>query len=46
LIFVHGIGGCLEAYAKNIVALSDAFHTIAYNFVGHSSKRARIMPRA
>ena len=35
MIFLHGIGGRLEAYAKNIVALSDAFHTIAYNFVGH-----------
>ena len=35
VIFMHGIGGHLEAYAKNIVALSDRFHTIAYDFVGH-----------
>lgn len=35
VFFMHGIGGHLEAYAKNIVALSDRFHTVAYDFVGH-----------
>ena len=35
IIFMHGIGGHLEAYSKNIVALSDDFHTIAFDFVGH-----------
>ena len=35
LIFLHGIGGHLEAYAKNIVALSDAYHVVAFDFVGH-----------
>jgi pimeloyl-ACP methyl ester carboxylesterase len=35
VIFMHGIGGHLEAYAKNIVALSDRFHTIAFDYVGH-----------
>lgn len=35
VIFMHGIGGHLEAYARNIVALSDRFHTIAYDFIGH-----------
>ena len=35
VIFMHGIGGHLEAYAKNIVDLSDRFHTIAYDFLGH-----------
>ena len=35
VIFLHGIGGHLEAYAKNIVALSERFHTIAYDFIGH-----------
>ncbi len=35
VIFMHGVGGHLEAYAKNVVALSDRFHTIAYDFLGH-----------
>jgi HOMODA hydrolase len=35
VIFMHGIGGHMEAYAKNIVALSARFHTIAYDFIGH-----------
>ncbi len=35
LIFLHGIGGHLEAYAKQVVALSDQFHVIAYDYVGH-----------
>ncbi len=35
VIFMHGIGGHMEAYAKNIVALSAHFHTIAYDFIGH-----------
>lgn len=35
VIFMHGIGGHLEAYARNIVALSDQFHTLAYDYVGH-----------
>lgn len=35
LLFLHGIGGHMEAYAKNVVALSDRFHTIAYDYPGH-----------
>lgn len=35
LLFMHGIGGHLEAYARNIAALSDEFHTVAYDYVGH-----------
>ena len=35
VIFMHGIGGHLEAYAKNIAALADQYHTIAYDYVGH-----------
>jgi pimeloyl-ACP methyl ester carboxylesterase len=35
VIFMHGIGGHLEAYARNIVALAERFHTVAYDFVGH-----------
>jgi len=35
IILMHGIGGHLEAYARNIVALADEFHTIAFDFLGH-----------
>ena len=35
VIFLHGIGGHLEAYARNIVALGERFHTVAYDFLGH-----------
>jgi len=35
IIFLHGVGGHLEAYAKNIVALSDQFHVIAYDYASH-----------
>jgi HOMODA hydrolase len=35
ILFQHGLGGHLEAYAKNIVALSDQFHVIAFDYVGH-----------
>lgn len=36
VIFQHGIGGHLEAYAKNLVALSDQFRCIAFDYVGHA----------
>jgi len=35
LFLMHGIGGHLEAYAKNLMALSDQYHVIAFDFVGH-----------
>ncbi len=35
LIFTHGMGGHIEAYCKNVVPLSDQFHVIAFDFVGH-----------
>ena len=35
LIFMHGIGGHLEAYSRNLTALADRFHTLAFDFVGH-----------
>ena len=35
LILMHGIGGHIEAYAKNVVALADTFHVVAFDFVGH-----------
>lgn len=44
LFLMHGIGGHIEAYARNVVALADRFHVIAFDFVGHglSAKRADI----
>jgi pimeloyl-ACP methyl ester carboxylesterase len=36
ILFQHGIGGHLEAYCKNLVPLSDEFHTIAFDYVGHA----------
>lgn len=43
IVFLHGINGHLEAYAKNIVPLSKEFHVIAFDYVGHglSSKPVR-----
>lgn len=35
IVFLHGIGGHLEAYSRNVVALSDQFHVVAFDFVGH-----------
>ncbi|MCL4661356.1 alpha/beta hydrolase [Burkholderia multivorans] len=35
LFLMHGLGGHLEAYAKNVIALSKHFHVIAFDFVGH-----------
>ena len=32
---MHGIGGHLEAYAKNVLPLSSDFHVVAFDFVGH-----------
>ena len=44
LLLMHGIGGHIEAYAKNVVALADSFHVVALDFVGHglSAKRTDI----
>ena len=36
ILFQHGIGGHLEAYCKNVVALSDEFRCIAFDYVGHA----------
>lgn len=35
LFLMHGIGGHIEAYSKNVVALAKDFHVIAFDFVGH-----------
>lgn len=44
LLLMHGIGGHLEAYAKNVVALGEHYHVIAFDFVGHglSAKKTDI----
>lgn len=44
LVLLHGIGGHIEAYAKNVVALGDHLHVVALDFVGHglSEKRTDI----
>ncbi len=35
LFLMHGIGGHVEAYAKNVVPLARYFHVVAFDFVGH-----------
>lgn len=35
LMLMHGIGGHLEAYAKNVVELARDFHVVALDLVGH-----------
>ena len=35
IIFQHGLNGHLEAYAKNLIPLSERFHVIAFDYVGH-----------
>lgn len=35
LFLMHGIGGHLEAYAKNVMALAQRYHVVAFDFVGH-----------
>jgi 2-hydroxy-6-oxonona-2,4-dienedioate hydrolase len=35
LILMHGTGGHLEAYARNLRALSQRFRVIAYDYPGH-----------
>ncbi len=43
ILFQHGIGGHLEAYCKNLVPLSDEFHTIAFDYVGHALSHRQAM---
>lgn len=35
LVFVHGTGGHLEAYARNLRGLSQEFRVITYDMMGH-----------
>jgi HOMODA hydrolase len=43
ILFQHGIGGHLEAYSKNLVALSDEFRCIAFDYVGHGLSNRKAM---
>lgn len=43
ILFQHGIGGHLEAYCKNLVALSDEFRCIAFDYVGHALSHRKAM---
>jgi pimeloyl-ACP methyl ester carboxylesterase len=43
ILFQHGLGGHLEAYAKNLVPLCDEFHTIAFDYVGHGLSNRKPM---
>ena len=43
LLFLHGIGGHLEAYAKNVVPLGAEFHTIAFDYVGHGLSEKKVL---
>lgn len=35
LFLMHGLGGHLEAYTKNMLKLAENFHVVAFDFVGH-----------
>ena len=35
LVLLSGTGGHLEAYARNLAALAERFHVIAYDYPGH-----------
>jgi 2-hydroxy-6-oxonona-2,4-dienedioate hydrolase len=35
VILMHGIGGHLEAYARNVTALAQRYRVVAYDFPGH-----------
>ncbi|MDO8451198.1 MAG: alpha/beta hydrolase [Rhodoferax sp.] len=42
ILFQHGLNGHLEAYAKNLLALSEKFHVIAFDYVGHGLSDKKI----
>lgn len=42
LMLMHGVGGHLEAYAKNVVALADQFHVVAFDFIGHGLSEKKL----
>jgi len=43
ILFQHGIGGHLEAYCKNLLPLSERFHVIAFDYVGHALSARKAM---
>jgi HOMODA hydrolase len=43
IIFQHGLGGHLEAYSKNIAALGDEFHVLAFDYAGHGLSERKVM---
>src|SRR5690348_9992929 len=47
LILMHGIGGHLEAYAKNVVELGKHYHVSVFDYVGQglSERRADMSTR-
>ena len=42
ILFQHGLNGHLEAYAKNLAALAETFHVIAFDYVGHGLSDKKI----
>lgn len=42
VFLMHGIGGHVEAYAKNVVALAEHFHVVAFDFVGHGLSEKKL----
>ncbi len=42
LLLQHGLNGHLEAYAKNLVPLSERFHVIACDYAGHGLSDKKI----
>ena len=42
ILFQHGLNGHLEAYAKNLIALSGQFRVIAFDYVGHGLSDKKI----
>ena len=43
LMLLHGIGGHLEAYSKNVVPLSEHFHVVAYDYMGHGLSEKKVL---
>jgi len=43
LFLLHGIGGHLEAYSKNVVPLSEHFHVVAYDYMGHGLSEKKVL---
>lgn len=42
ILFQHGLNGHLEAYAKNLMQLSEQFHVVAFDYVGHGLSDKKI----